>query len=561
MKEPFDGKFRQMADLLRAAATGYPDHGIRFVHADKSVRFVSYPELLHHSQRLLKGLQSLGLHKGDIAILSLDTSSEIIPVLWACFIGGIVPALLQPPMSFSEYNPAAEKAQKVFTLLGNPFVILSHPHYETWRTSGIPAKSLIDIVEIAMEDPEPVIPRISSTDTAMLQFSSGSTGDPKGVILTHHNIIHNIADIMDGFDLRPDDNLVSWMPLYHDMGLVGFHFTPIGKGANEFFIDPVDFIKNPSLWLDTMSQKSSVVTGCPNFGQVIVNRAFARKTNPEWNFSGIRVVFNGAEPISVPTMTEFNSNLKSFGYDPAAMLPCYGMAEATLAISFTPLDQKPSVCSFRRDLLFRKGIAEEDPENEHPIQLVNLGRSLPHCEIRIADEYGEPLPQDRTGHVLVRGENVTSGYYNNPDETAAAVQAGWLHTGDLGFIHNDDLYIMGRIKDIIFINGINYYAHDLETVAHQVEGVAYGRIVMAGYFDEEQGKDKVIVFLVAPNNEGSKVLFHTVQQHFLRTLGLMIDTFIPIRSNDIPRTSSGKIQRYKLVNRFLQGDFPAVVKP
>ncbi len=555
MSLPFDGKILQMADLLRNAATVQPEHGVGFVHPDRTVTFVTYPELLARSRRLLKGLQSLGMKPGDITILSLDSASEIIPVLWACFQGGIIPALLQPPVSFSEYNPAAKKAEKVYRLLDHPYVILSHSHRESWMTSGIPVFSLIDVTDIPEPEGEPEIPEILTHHLAMLQFSSGSTGDPKGVMLTHHNIIHNISDIMTGFDLRPYDNLVSWMPLYHDMGLVGFHFTPITRGANELFIDPADFVKNPLLWLDAMDHKPSVVTGCPNFGQVIVNRSFARKKNPGWDFSGIRVIFNGAEPISVPTMNEFNNNLSAFGYHPSAMLPCYGMAEATLAVSFTPLDQVPSVHTFRRSLLFGRGIAEETTGTDDAVQLVNLGKSLSYCEVMIAGEDGQPLPADRTGHVYVRGENVTSGYINNPEGTAAVIKNGWLHTGDLGFFHNRNLFIMGRLKDIIFINGINYYAHDLETVALQVEGVTYGRIVMAGYFEEREGRDKVLVFLVAPVNEASRELFRHLRQHFMKTIGLQLDVFISIKSNEIPRTSSGKIQRYKLVSRFLNGNF------
>jgi acyl-CoA synthetase (AMP-forming)/AMP-acid ligase II len=548
----------QLADLLTVSAAEYPEHGVGFVRPDLSVRFLTYPQLLDHALRLLKGLQSLGVQKGDIAILSLDSNAEIIPVLWACFIGGIVPALLQPPVSFSEYNPAAEKAGKVYRLLGNPFVILSHRHLESWISGGIPSAALIDIAEISTGDPDPEVPVNSSDDLALLQFSSGSTGDPKGVSLTHHNILHNISDIIAGLELKSYENSVSWMPLYHDMGLIGFHLTPVCTGTTAFYIEPVDFIKNPLLWLGTMSQKKSVITGCPNFGQIIVNRAISRKKNPSWDLSGIRVVFNGAEPISVPTMNEFNANLTSFGYNPAAMLPCYGMAEATLAVSFTPLGSEPAVHSFRRSALFGRGVAEETDGGEDSVQLVDLGKNLSYCEIRIAGEDGNPLPPGHTGHVHVRGENITSGYFNNPEATASAIRDGWLHTGDLGFIHDGALFIMGRLKDIIFINGINYYAHDLEAIALRAEGISWGRIVMAGYFDEKEGKDKVLVFMVTPGNESSLDLFRSLQRHFLKTIGLLIDTFIPVKSNDIPRTSSGKVQRYKMVNRFLQGEFQVV---
>lgn len=560
MNTLYNGNCRQLADLLFNAALSYPDHGVGFVRPDRSVRFFTFPELAGEATRTLRGLQSKGLKKGDIAILSLDTAMEIVPVLWACFIGGIVPALLQPPVSFSEYNPAAEKAEKVYRQIGHPYVILSHQHIKAWLESGIPTDSLIDVATIPTEGPDPAIAPILSDDLALIQFSSGSTGDPKGVMLTHSNILNNVSGIMKGFDLRHEDNFVSWMPLYHDMGLVGFHLTPFCKGTNDYLIDPLDFVKNPGLYLDFMSSKSSVITGCPNFGQMIVNRYFARKTNPEWDFSGIRVVFNGAEPISIPTMQEFTGNMSSFGYKPVAMLPCYGMAEASLAVTFSPYDQKPEIVSFNRSKLLGKGIVELACGGDDVMQLVSLGKPILHSRVKISGHDGSEIHDGTIGHVFVSGENVTQGYYNNPEATADILKEGWLHTGDLGFIYEGNLYIMGRLKDIIFINGVNFYAHDLEALALQVGGFSSGKFVMAGYFDETEGKDKVIVFLVASDNQASRDLFIALQQHFLKTVGLQLDTFVPIKSNDIPRTSSGKIQRYKLVNRFLTGGFPTIIR-
>lgn len=551
----------RLGDILIRAAKSYPGHGVSFIKPDRSTRFYPYPELLKYSLGLLDGLHDLSIKKGDRVILSLDTSEEIIPTLWACFLGGIVPALLQPPVSFSEYNPAAEKAEKVFRLLEDPKVILSHRHFESWLRSGIPTHALVDLANVSNDHPCKPEEDLVPDDLALIQFSSGSTGDPKGVMLSHRNILYNIHDISERLELVPEDVVISWMPLFHDMGLMGFHLTVIYIASKNYLIDPVDFIKNPNLWLDTISENKGSITGCPNFGQVVVNRALRRKTNPDWDLSWIRAVFNGAEPISVTTMNEFNANLVPFKYNPVAMLPAYGMAEATLAVTFYRLAQPAEVRSFMRDDLLRKGIVTETHAyGPDVIQLVNLGKSLPHCEIRIIGEDGSQLPADRAGQVLVKGENVTSGYYNNPAATAAAIKDGWLHTGDLGFLHEGDLFIMGRLKDIIFINGLNYYAHDLETVAIHVEGVSYGRIVMVGYFDELESKDKIIVFIVAPDNNESLELFRNIQLHFLKAIGLLVDTFVPIKSNDIPRTSSGKIQRYKMVNRFLRGEFSSVVR-
>ncbi len=550
---------RILPDLLYFTAKEFPQHGIGFIQPDKSIIFVTYPELLEKSLRILNGLQEQGMQAGDRMILSLETSQETITSIWACFLGGMIPVLLQPPLSFSDYNPAGVKAEKVFHILENPYVIISHRHYSNWVQSRIPKSNLVNVSQLEKGSGIPVIPDINSEDPALIQFSSGSTGDPKGVILTHRNILSNVLDIIDGIRLTPEDVSVSWMPLYHDMGLIGFHITPTLVGCQQYFIDPVDFVKNPSLWLDNLSEKRCNITGCPNFGQALVNRYVGRKKNPDWDFSSVRVIFNGAEPISTSVMREFTSNLSEFGLRSVSMFPAYGLAEATLAVTFAPLEKEAEVIRFQRIPLIRDGFAlPAEADDDNVIELVNLGNHLTNCTIRIIGDDGNEVPQGSIGSVHVQGDNVSSGYYKNNEATLQTFSDGWLHTGDLGFIFNGNLFIMGRLKDVIFINGINFYAHDLESIALALEGIIPGKLVITAYFDEKEGRDKLLVFLVGSDNETTRILFARIKMHLMQTLGLNADTCIPIRSNDIPRTSSGKIQRYKMVNRFLQGEFTVV---
>ena len=381
----------------------------------------------------------------------------------------------------------------------------------------------------------------------MLQFSSGSTGDPKGSCypIKSHDQYAGYQSWIEEDARRYNIQLDAAVSRY---GADGISPHTSDSQWNDYLIEPVDFIKNPGLWLDTMTKMRTTITGCPNFGQVLVNRFVQRKQNQNWDLSSVRTVFNGAEPISVPAMREFMDLLAPFGLSPESMFPAYGMAEATLAITFASLEDEPTVKSFCRTKLLRDGVVDEHSEGEpDTMELVSLGKSLRNCAIRITDLNGLPLGEDKVGIVEVKGDNVTSGYYNAPEATQEALFKGWLRTGDLGFIHEGDLFIMGRAKDVIFISGMNYYASDLEHVALQMKEIAIGRIVMAGYFDEKEGHDKVLVFLVSPDNQATRDLFRKIQQHFQHTIGLLIDTFIPIRSNDIPRTSSGKIQRYKMV--------------
>ena len=531
---------------------------MNYVHPDGTFTLESYPDLFAHANKLLNGLKKLDIHKGEHVILALEKTSEIIPVLWACFLGGIIPAILQPPVSFTEVNPAAEKLEKVFTLLRKPRVILSHRHFLHWNPETIEKQRLIDYSKIGHEKEEDLYPSIEENDLALIQFSSGSTSEPKGVTLTHKNILCNIRDIIRGIQLNSDDVSVNWMPLFHDMGLFGFHITPLSIGVNHFLIEPADFVKNPFLFLDILSERKVTITACPNFGQILINRYLGRKSTRQWNFSPVRVMFNGAEPISVATMQEFISGMARFGFRSNAMFPAYGMAEATLAVTFPPLHQEPFILPVKRMNLLKEGkVVYGELGSDDVIEMVRVGKPLRHCEIMILDEMGEPTREGYIGNILVRGENVTSGYYQNPQLTEESFTNGWFRTGDLGFVYHGDLYITGRKKDIIFINGTNYYAHDIEQIACRLTGISLGKLVFAGYFDEASGRDRIVAFIVAGGASKVKEITDSVEDSIKRSLGLSIDHIIPVKSQDIPRTSSGKLQRYKLISRFLKGKYSA----
>lgn len=551
-----------LPQLLELAARNHPAHGIGFIISDQPPSFLTFPELEKKALSMLAGMQSRGLRKGDLVILTLEKGEEIIPVLWGCLIGGIIPALLQPPVSFTVFNPAAEKTEKVFSLLNSPHVILSHDHAENWLSSSIPGNLLIDIAGLAEDESLAERAILHPGDLALLQFSSGSTGDPKGVMLTHRNILVNTTDIIKGIALESTDISVNWMPLYHDMGLIGFHITPVYAGVTQYFINPVDFVKNPALWLDTMSRMKCTISACPNFGQMLVNRYLGRKPSKNWDLSSVRILFNGAEPISIETMRTFLEGLSPFHLNPIAMFPAYGLAEATLAVTFPERLLEAEIGSFDRLELMTSGKAVAvDPGSPGMIELVNLGKSLDHCQVSIVDDKENPVAGEMVGNVLVKGANITPGYFGNQTLSASSFTGEWLHTGDLGFVFRGDLYITGRTKDIIFINGLNYYAHDLETIALQIRQVTTGKIVMAGYFEESEGKDKLLVFLVGSDNDATRQLCRELKNHFSRVIGLNTETFILVRSADIPRTSSGKVQRYKLVERYRKGDFSTIIQP
>ncbi|MBK7214374.1 MAG: AMP-binding protein [Bacteroidales bacterium] len=544
-----------LPEMLRRAAQQFPSLGITYVLDDGKTHFQSYSELYQKAQSMASGLRSLGLEAGNKAIIATDINRETITCLWGCFLCGIIPTILQTPLSMADQSQAAIKLMNVFQQLEQPIVITSKPikGADEEFNSHVHLYSSLPLLEVSADYlPNP-------GDLAFIQFSSGSTGDPKGIQLTQRNLMVNMNSIANGLRLVHSDATCNWMPLYHDMGLIGYHLTPIYFTHNQFHIETIDFIKNPSLWLDTMSQNKVSVTGCPNFGQALVLRHLKRKTQlPDWNFSSMKAMLNGAEPISVKIMEEFTSSLQKFNFPEDAMMPVYGMAEATLAISFTPLMQPSIITGFDSEVLDlnQKAVKIKNPSSLKSVRNISaVGVALDQVSIRIVDDNEQEVQEGNAGHIQILGESITQGYFKNPEATEAAFSDKWLRTGDIGFFFEGNLYISGRYKDIIFLNGKNYFAHDLENLACTLEDISYGKLAFGGITDPKTGKEKVLLFLAGIPETKAAEMLHTLRTLLRKNLGIQLDELVLIRSNEIPKTSSGKIQRYRLIQRYQQGEF------
>jgi acyl-CoA synthetase (AMP-forming)/AMP-acid ligase II len=551
---------KTLPDLLNSAAELSPEKGVGFVQPDGSIKFLTYVRLKNDALKYAASLQAKGLQKGSKVMIALSGNEEIVTAVWACFMAGIIPTILQPPLSFTEFNQPAQKIANVRKILENPYLILNEDLPGVLANLSIPASNIIYINELktieAVFDPVEII----NTDLAFIQFSSGSTGDPKGIMLSHENILTNNNAIGNGLELHHEDITVNWMPLYHDMGFIGFHLTPVFACSSHYIIEPSDFVKRPAIWLDVMDAVRCSITGCPNFGQALVLRYLKNRNPGTWDFSHLKAVINGAEPISTRIMSEFLAVLSPNKLKKAAMMPAYGMAEATLAITFFDLWKEPVITNFHRTKLLREGVAVPETINHHEmLELVSVGKALDDIAISIVSEEGTDVDEQHVGNIRIRGKSVTSGYYNNPAETAASFTDGWLNTGDKGFFHKGELYITGRVKDIIFVHGRNLYAHDLENLASKHADIPYGKVIVGGVFDQKKGKDLVILFLVGSPNQALCNQFLDLKKFFRDTHGISIDVFVPVRSNQVPKTSSGKIQRYKLIEDYQNGVFDEAV--
>ncbi|MCE3199741.1 type I polyketide synthase [Paenibacillus sonchi] len=560
--ESITGRFTEMENLANVLihVSGNKDRGITFLQNDNSEFFLSYLALLEGATRRLGGLQEQGFTPGQYALILLEDSREFVLTFWACILGGIIPVPASYPASSKVINTSLSKLQAIWEVLERPLIISDHSlaeaRDEMETTLGISGLRILEAAKLDTAGQTGTLMLAGAHTPAMIQFSSGSTSVPKGTILTHDNLLTNIESIITSSRMSEDDRSLGWMPYHHDMGLIGFHLSTVACGINQFNMTPMKFVKRPTLWLDMIDKHRITFTGCPNFGLRLVSSRVKEAQLKSWDLSSLRLLYNGAEPISVKTMREFMDKFAHSGLKRSAMYPVYGMAEACLAVSFPRPGEEPLVHSVNRERLVGESRIEAIGENDrHASLIADEGYPVTGMEIRIVDDAsGAVVPQGTVGEIQIRGRNVTSGYINNPEATARSYQDGWLKTGDTGVVLNGRLSVIGRIKDIIFVNGQNFFAHDIEAVIEELDGVEPGKIAVCGWHDEQEGQERVGLFsTVRLQEQEVKPFYAKILRHVNEVIGIAVDYVSLIRS--IPKTTSGKVQRFVLVEAFRKGEF------
>jgi fatty-acyl-CoA synthase len=382
-------------------------------------------------------------------------------------------------------------------------------------------------------------------DPCFLQFTSGSTSAPRGVVVTHRNLIANSRAIMKSVEINPDfDRAVSWLPLYHDMGLIGFVIVTLIAQMPVIFIPTIAFVKHPGVWMETVHKYRGTITFGPNFAFDLAAKRAARN-GKNLDLSCLRVLGCGAEPINPKTMESFLAAFTPLGLNANALMPCYGMAEATLAIAFDHLHRPVRKLVINRHAYESRNIAlpvrpEDNPKER--FELVSCGRTFPSHEIKILDEQGNALPEGRVGEIVFKGPSVTPGYFRNPEASRQLLKDGWLHTGDLGFILNGDLYISGRQKDLVIINGKNYPPQAIEWVVEEIAGIRKGSVVA---FSVDGDSTEKLIIIAETTMTDDADLARAVSEQVRSAFGLSVEKVVLVARGSIPKTSSGKLQRRK----------------
>ncbi|WP_212004577.1 non-ribosomal peptide synthetase/type I polyketide synthase [Chitinophaga sp. HK235] len=541
------------------------DKGITFITASNKENFLSYHQLYSIAVRWLGLLQDKGLKPGDELVLQVEDYRTFIQIFWACILGGIIPV----PVAVTYQGENAQKLLKIRAFLNNPTLCVSSVHYEkitnaafSDSTDAPRFENVLFIEELERFSGAGTIYPATPENVAFLQFSSGSTGNPKGVVLTHRNLITNIYAATSAHECTENDSYLSWMPLTHDMGLIGFHLFPAGAGVNQYLIPTDLFIRNPLLWMQKVSEHRATVICSPNFGYKYYLNQFTPEKGTGLDLSSVRIILNGAEPVSANLCREFMSTMGGFGLHPQAMCAGYGLAEATLEVTFYGIHQPFNSITVPRDALSIgqpvTGIRSEENIRES-VEIVDLGQVIDGVTVEIRNEREKPLKDGHMGVLWIKGDAVTSRYYNNEVATQAVIRKdGWLNTGDTGFMQDGHLFVVGRVKDIIFINGGNVYPHDIEHTLEQLDGMETGKVVACGVPDEDTGSESIVVFVLFKSTVKKFLPVIKEVKRCIGKLGLEVKHVLPVRK--IPKTTSGKIKRYLFVEDYRKGLYDKIIR-
>ena len=540
------------------------DNGISFIYSKTDEESIKYGELYHLSLCVLNGMKNKGIKKGDELVFQFSSNKDFIIIFWACILGGIIAV----PVTLGNGKENAIKLTNVWKKMKNPRLVVSDKSLSSIKSllekvddeiCNKDIESKLFVVSDFNSEEEAEAESVDKNDIAYIQFSSGSTGDPKGVVLTHNNLMTNIFDILKGCKATMTDISLSWMPLTHDMGLIGLHICPLVLGINQYNMSPNMFIRHPLLLLDKVSEHQATMIASPNFGYSYILSKINEGEKYSWDLSKVKVIFNGAEMISYETCEKFLNVMEKYNLKREAMFSVYGMAEASLAICFPEvLSGMQKVIIDRKTMNLGQKILEKDIKAADDVILVEEGTTVESCSLKITDDDNNILPDRVIGHIKIKGDNVTSGYYNEKDKSSEVISKdGWLNTGDLGFLRDGKIVVVGRMKDIIIINGKNYYASDLERIVNNATENIFKDVAVVGINEVRQ--EEYIVVFVTFRGDYNKLEdnIEKIRLAFYQECGLLVDEVIPI--DRMPKTTSGKIQHFKLVEKYKIGAYKDVI--
>lgn len=549
--------FPTLVDALDYAAQG--DTGMNFY--DRRNQLVAALEYRTLRERAITGarrLLSLNLNKGDRVALIAETSVGFVEAFFACQYAGLVAVPLAIPMGIGQSATYIEKLQGLLKSCKPSAIISSDewlPLISTARSEDETPIHILSNAEFnALPEKEVALQTPSPENIAYLQYTSGSTRFPRGVIITQGAAMANLQVIShDGIKLRAGDRCVSWLPFYHDMGLVGFVLTPMATQLSVDYLRTQDFAMRPMQWLKLITKNKGTVSVAPPFGYDICLRRSNEKELAELDLTSWRVAGVGAEPIPSELLNQFSEHFNQVHFSSKAFMPCYGLAENTLAVSFFDDTTGPKANEIDRDILEYKGKAVAPTKTTRAtVTFVNCGKALPGHSIEIRSESGAPLAEREVGHICISGPSLMSGYFRDDASQQQIKAQGWMDTGDLGYLLDGNLYVTGRKKDLIIIRGRNIWPQDIEYVAESEPEIRSGDAIAFVTTQEHDEGAKIILQIQCrvSSEERREQIIHSLTSRIQSEFSVAVDIVL-LPPHSIPRTSSGKPARAEAKKRYL----------
>ncbi|MEM6992563.1 MAG: AMP-binding protein [Myxococcota bacterium] len=524
---------------------------------------ITYRALHDAALAVARGLRQRGLAPGRSVAIMLPTGLGYFASFWGTLLAGGVPVPLYPPVRLDRIGEYILRCAKI---LDNAEAQVLITFDRAARVADIARDRVPSIAHVVAVDAllatDPgadgaVAARavVGAADTALIQYTSGSTGDPKGVVLTQANVLANIRAAREACALSPEDIIVSWLPLYHDMGLIGGWLMPLYFGTPTVLMSPMAFLSKPERWLRALTEYKATASVAPNFAFDLCVKRIDAQVIEELDLHRVRSILNGSEPITVRTLERFSERFAPAGLRAEAIFCAYGLAENMVAVTFPPVLRAPRVDRIERETFERDGVAVPS-DAEDALSFVGVGSPVPRHEIRIVDADGGVLGERRQGTVEFRGPSSFKGYHRRPDATAEVQRPdGWVDTGDLGYVADGELFISGRAKDLIIKGGRNYYPHEIEAAAALVKGIRQGCVAAFSVPDAASGTEQIVV--IAETREADPLVRETLEAHVVEKVtahvGVPPDRVVLSIPGAVPKTSSGKIRRAECRRAYVDG--------
>jgi fatty-acyl-CoA synthase len=549
--------FVNLADALDYAARG--DTGFNFYdHRGQLDAVISYRDLRDEARALARRLLGLGLKRGDRVGVIAETDPMFQRFFFACQYAGLIPFALPAGVQLGAHTAYVGQIRRMLESCDAAIAVAPASHCE-FLDEAVAEMDLVmsgspedfDALPEADIEFEPQGPK----DPAYLQYTSGSTRFPRGVQINQETVLENLRGIAeDGLKLDREDRFVSWLPYYHDMGLIGFILVPLICQLSADYLPSRTFAMRPRLWLKLISDNRGTISSSPSFGYALCARRLRPSDYERYDLSSWRAACVGAEQVNPVPLRAFSQALAPCGFDPKAFVACYGMAECVLAVSFAPLDLGLSVDYVDQDIMSTTGQAQPvEADAGNVATYVDCGPVLPGFEYSIRDADGNEVEERHCGEIMLKGPSVMSGYFRDEEATLDVLsEDGWLDTGDIGYRVGDNIYITARSKDVIIIKGRNIWPNDMEVVAQRVEGVRLGGVAafsIAGFSDEELAV--MVVETKERDDSARSSLSHAITELMHEHFGINVVIDL-VRPGTLPRTSSGKLSRFQSREAFLE---------